>query len=598
MTTPNNNRSVANHMAWRLSDSLRGILDDPFDPSSLYALTYCIYIDRLFKGECNTPSDVVSRYIKDDEIKLFIENTLLRRASPEINSVYPLLKYEYPVEFLDAFLVEPEIDWPRTGMAHSTPATICDLALSLLDPKPGSKIIDFGSGIGNFMMRANETYPSSSVSGIEINADAAALARIRMSIPKLRNLAELSAEDDSAKARAISESLIADIQVGDMFQLFEAGMCDYAFSNYPCGLRTASLRPDSEFIQRAVSGKLGYSRPTSADWVFNHMLVDAIADGGRAIAIISGGACYNTTDEGARRFFVENGLIESVIALPPRIFPGIGIGFTLLVLSKGCDMIRMVDASDLFETGRRTNSLRSDAIETIEERLKADIEGFSRTVNRKELAGSGYALSPAMFLKRPVEIKDALRLGDVVLEIRRGATLRANELDNLAKNEATNCRYLMLRDIQDGSISDDLPFLGELDKKLEKHCIKNGDVLISKNGAPFKVAVAEVPEGATILANGNLYMLTVDEDAIDPYYLAAFLSSNKGMEVLSRAVVGVTIPSIPLKNLREVPIPVPPIEKQEAISADYQAKLDELRVLKLRVQRAVDDMRTMFDGEE
>jgi restriction endonuclease S subunit len=70
------------------------------------------------------------------------------------------------------------------------------------------------------------------------------------------------------------------------------------------------------------------------------------------------------------------------------------------------------------------------------------------------------------------------------------------------------------------------------------------------------------------------------------------------MEVLSSAVVGVTIPNIRLRTLREVPVPVPPLEEQEEIVATYQAKLDEVRILKLRAQRALDEVRSLFDREE
>ena len=598
MNTAETKREAVNMTAWALASMLRGIAADPFNPDLLYSLVYCMYLDRLFGGKCDTPQDVVSRYIEDDEVRRFIEDTLIRGTTDRFNDIYPLLKIEYAPDVLKSFIEESDEIWARGVEPRSTPAAVCDLALSLLKPARQSRIVDFGSGIGTFMMRAERSYPDARVSGIESNQGSSIVARIRMSLSRIEELSESFKGIEGGEARAVSESLRADIRVGDMLSIFEPGMCDRAFSNYPCGLRNASFKPDSDFLERAVSGKLGYSRPTSADWTFNHMLANAISDDGRAVAIMSGGACYNTTDEGARRYFIEHGLIESVISLPPRIFPGTGIGFTIVVLSNGNESVRMVDASDLIEAGRRTNELSADAVAKVAERLSADVEGFSRTVGRDELAAAGYSLSPAMYLKRPLTIKNARKLGDVVREIRRGATLRANELDELSANEATDCRYLMLRDIQDGEISDDLPFLGELDPRLERHCIEDGDVLISKNGAPFKIAVAEVPEGARILANGNLYMLKVDRDSIDPYYLAAFLSSNKGMEVLSRAVVGVTIPSIPLRNLREIPVPVPPLEEQAEIAAEYQGKIDEIRVLRLRVKRAVDDMRTLFDGEE
>ena len=426
----------------------------------------------------------------------------------------------------------------------------------------------------------------------------ACASRVRLSISRLDALAESYGCEPEGARRAVSESLDVDIRVGDMFDYYGLESCDYAFSNYPLGMRTAELAKHSGFARRAQAGELGYRRPMTADWIFNHYLVDSIADHGKAVALMTGGACYNTTDSGARRYFIEHGLIEAVVTLPARLFPGTGLRLNMVVLSRGNSAVRMVDASDLVQEGRRTNRLSDGAIEEIVRRIANDVDYRSKSVGIEDLASSDYVLSPSRFLKRPLNIKNAKKLSEVVLDVQRGAPLRAGVLDEMTVNEATDIRYLMLRDIQDGTISDELPYLSGIDKKLEKHCISDGDVLLSKNGAPFKVAVAEVPDNTKLLANGNLYIIRVNRDLVDPYYLAAFLGSNKGMEVLSAAVVGVTIPSIPLRTLKDVQVPVPPLDEQRKTVAEYQAKLDEIRVLKMRAQRAVDEVRSMFDGED
>ena len=47
----------------------------------------------------------------------------------------------------------------------------------------------------------------------------------------------------------------------------------------------------------------------------------------------------------------------------------------------------------------------------------------------------------------------------------------------------------------------------------EKYCIKNGSLVISKNASPVKMAIVSVQEGNKILANGNLYVIELDEDS-------------------------------------------------------------------------------------
>ena len=88
------------------------------------------------------------------------------------------------------------------------------------------------------------------------------------------------------------------------------------------------------------------------------------------------------------------------------------------------------------------------------------------------------------------------------------------------------------------------------------------------------------------MANGNLYIIRLKTDIVDPYFVAAFLSSEDGREVLERYVVGTTIPNLPLRNLKEIQIPVLPMERQKAIAARYQASLDEIEVLKIKLEKA------------
>ena len=174
--------------------------------------------------------------------------------------------------------------------------------------------------------------------------------------------------------------------------------------------------------------------------------------------------------------------------------------------------------------------------------------------------------------------------------------MRAAELDALTCHEDTGTSYLNLGDISDGYVNDDLPNLKSLDSKMAKYCIHDGDVLLSKTGVPFKVAVAEVPEGRRILANGNLYVISVDKDKVDPHYLAAYLASPTGKELLARITVGTTIPSIPIKSLSALQVPMTDMKHQKEIGTAYLSKIDEIKVLKLRLQQARQEITDLFEG--
>ena len=153
----------------------------------------------------------------------------------------------------------------------------------------------------------------------------------------------------------------------------------------------------------------------------------------------------------------------------------------------------------------------------------------------------------------------------------------ASELDDMVSEDPTDIQYLMLANIQNGMISEDLPYLKELDPKLAKYLIGNKNLLLSKNGAPFKVAVAEIEEGRKILGNGNLFIIALDEEKVNPFFLKAFFDSEVGFASLKKIVVGTTIPNISLESLKKLMVPLPPMEKQNEIADLYQAKLDEIK---------------------
>ena len=260
--------------------------------------------------------------------------------------------------------------------------------------------------------------------------------------------------------------------------------------------------------------------------------------------------------------------------------------------SKG---VRFVDATDLGANDRRSCSIDETAIDAIVERLGADSEkSIFKTLD--EIAARDFDLSAKRYLEKEIEVPNGVELGSVA-KIMRGASVRAAELDALVCDEDTGLSYLNLGNISDGSIDDDLPNLSKLDMKLEKYRIHDGDVLISKSGAPFKVAVAEIPEDRKIIANGNLYVLSVNRETIDPYYLAAFFSSPTGKELLAREAVGTTIPNVPIKALANIKVPLEDADRQRAIADAYLAKTDEIKLLKLRLSRARQELTDLFDEE-
>lgn len=83
-----------------------------------------------------------------------------------------------------------------------------------------------------------------------------------------------------------------------------------------------------------------------------------------------------------------------------------------------------------------------------------------------------------------------------------------------------------------------------------------------------------------MLAAGNLYLISLDGSRMDPWFAAAYLSSADGQAALGRMAVGTAIPNLALKDLRQVEVPVPPMDVQRSIGVEYRACLERIRELR------------------
>lgn len=92
------------------------------------------------------------------------------------------------------------------------------------------------------------------------------------------------------------------------------------------------------------------------------------------------------------------------------------------------------------------------------------------------------------------------------------------------------------------------------------------DVLFSGTGTVGQVAVIQqTPENWNI--KEGVYAIKPKLSEINPFFLRYILESSKIKESIFKKVSGGTVQSIPMKDLKSIIIPVPPLELQEKIVA-------------------------------
>lgn len=486
-----------------------------------------------------------------------------------------VMKYS-PEEFALA-AVNPVTDNEPKG-TMTTPPSILNLAHKLLNVKAGESVADVCCGSGTYMVSAALEESRASYHGFEINAANRASALMR------------------------SELIDADMEVTlcDVFTVADSDPMpkfDKIFANYPFGLKLRNLGAGAAYLERLAEQYPGLSKATSSDWVFNALLYDLLTEKGKAVGIMTNGSTWNSIDMPMREYFVERKMVECVISLPGKMFASTNIATTLIILSHNNDSIRMIDATKHCQQGRRQNEFSEENIATIMDALSNDHD-YCKSISIEELRANEYNLSLSRYASEDLSFRNGVPFESVIKSISRGAPCTASQLDEMVSDSVTNMQYLMLANIQDGMIDDKLPYLAYIDPKYERYCLKNNTLIISKNGYPYKVAVASVQEGQRILANGNLYIIELDETKANPYFIKAFFDSEQGHAVLKSITVGATIPIIGVDKLKKVEIPLPSMEEQERIAQNYQAAMDEIAVIKLRLERAVNKLHHIFDEED
>ena len=466
-----------------------------------------------------------------------------------------------------------------SGGESLTPPSVSRLACALFDTfEVGKETADFCMGRGSFLAEAFLSNPSLSLYGIDIDYALAGIAKIRLAMLGSR----------------------AETECADLFTLDGSRRFDRIFSNFPFGIKLNDLKTAGMPLVEALKEKApGLFRGTSSDWVFAGILSECLAENGKGVAVMTYGDTLNLKDLTARKYFVDNGLIEAVVCLPEKLFDFTAIPTALILFGRmPRDGIMMVNAAPVYESGRRNNYLTEEMISRIVGASLTETDGLSRRITADEIAGNDYVIHPQRYVKKEKPVENGVKFGQIILSATRGAPLRAEELDRMIADpgQDTGCTYLTLSDIQDGAIGGKLTRIREIDESLGKHLVKDRSLIISKSAAPFKIAVARVGEGQKMIASGNLFVIELDESRADPYYVKAFLESPSGAEALARLTVGAVLPVIGIGALKEIMIPLIPIEKQKEFAARYVAKQNEIEELKTILNREIRSKDAMFDG--
>ncbi|HVV12029.1 N-6 DNA methylase [Amycolatopsis sp.] len=456
-----------------------------------------------------------------------------------------------------------------------TPQGLADLVVALAGPLSGS-VFDPACGPAT-VLRTAARHGARVIYGQEIDSEVALLARARLAFTS--SSVESLDTGDSLRTDAHPD-LQADVV-----------LCDPPFGYRDWGHDDLVIDPRWEYgVPPKSEPELGW---------LQHCLAHT-APGGTAVMVMPAGVASRRSGRSIRKALLRAGAVRAVLALPAGLLMSTGIPLHVWVLRRpaapGVDPVLLVDAGHLAPERRGRadwRALRSAILEPWREFCRTgvvdDVAGRRRTIEVIDLLDDDVDLTPSRHLLLspvPLDADDLQRqsselaadlhvlatgLPDSVWAGRR-TTRSTTTIGALARTGAVALRQATGRlEITDdpeavGPIvvtGRDLATGAEPSTRLLEPAedvieLRPGDVV-----APAIIA-GDTPRAEVIDTEGwvlgrNVYLLRVDDDRVDPHFLAGLLRTRSLLRSASTSSGSHRI------DVRRVEVPVLDIGAQRSI---------------------------------
>lgn len=462
-----------------------------------------------------------------------------------------------------------------------TPNSINELCYKILEHNnSGNDVLDICSFTGNFLTYYAKKQPSYYYSGIEISTRSNLVAQLRLNILNVKN----------------------ELFNNNVFDYNTNKKYDKIFCNYPLGVK---LDDHAVNYLNNINNRINYiyTNKTSSSWAFINIVINSLKGTGKAIVVMNNAVLYSlkNSDVEFRKLLVSGGYIESVISLPEKLFANTSIPVTLLVLSNNNDKIKFINAEKMIQNKKLINSAKLLNIEEIlNEYANISDSSYTKIIDNKELVNENFNLHVQNYMGiENLEIKFPRILNELCFDVYRGYQISANDinLNSEPQEGLLEHKIVNIVNIIDGIIENNLTKIYLEDGKLNKYLLKNKDLLVTLKGAITRFSVVELKENERLIPSGNFTVLRLDTSIINPYYLKMFFESSKGNAIINSIKSGGALPSINISQLKDIKVPVPPIEEQNKIVNRYLAKTDEIQMIKSKLKNLENSL-TEIKNEE
>jgi type I restriction enzyme M protein len=418
---------------WRRSNRYRGMLDVNEFGDVLLVLLYLrgrpawgvlvdggVDVERVILADVSADGEdpAIVRPLLDSVRKVLDA----RQLAPLIDLVAQLYSDAEPsvAQVFSALLDGMSQSAGRMGGEFHTPDAITELAVALLDPAPGDRILDpcckaggFPAAIIDRLIRQDKTGSQLTVAISDYSERSCALAYLNL---RLRGVTPQVLLNPSRS-----------LPTGAPDNRY-----DVVTANPPFNI--SHWTGDNE-----LGGRWPYGVPPAhnGNYAWLQYAIASLNRGGRAAVVMPHGAglSENSHEQSIRAAMLEDGVVSAVIALPGQLFASTDIPVTLWLLqpasSEWPGEVLFIDATTLGsvrQRGRRT--LASPDIDKIvdiyrdwHQRRRYSVEGLAIGIPLEEIRAGGYRLNPRAYIAPTTEALDpqtrARQVGELMQRLNR-----------------------------------------------------------------------------------------------------------------------------------------------------------------------------------
>lgn len=283
-----------------------------------------------------------------------------------------------------------------------------------------------------------------------------------------------------------------------------------------------------------------------------------------------------------RRTVVENNHLKTVISFEPGFFEATGIKRSILVIEKEYSS----EATQFIKHSTGTKTL---------EKLSNKNGDFF--ISKDQLTSRwDYHFHSPEYKKHEeqLSIQETKRMDDLV-EIIIGTPLKASD-----KLSVGNLKVITPRNVASGTLdateTDNYLKKSELNTREEKAILKYGDIILPRFYRDKIDIYIHTEAKQEYIANSNLIILR----GKNAEYVAIYLNTEKGIDLFNQQIrrhsVGNVIPVISLKDLKNIQIPILPIQDLELASKNKLEKLSYGELMNIKVK--YDSLKSRYEKLE